>query len=81
MTYMPEDMMRHSELKKAITRNGQLDNGKINGKPVSFLLSYWDEAYSYSENISFKVPDGLLFNCKCSAKFFGISEVPSLSKE
>lgn len=28
-----------------------------------------------------KVPDGLLFNCKCSAKFFGISEVPSLSKE
>ena len=55
MTYLPEDMMRYSELKKAITRNGQLDNGKINGKPVSFLLSYWDEEYSYSENISFKI--------------------------
>ena len=48
-------MMRYSKLKKAITRNGQLDNDKINGKPVSCLLSYWDEEYSYSENISFKI--------------------------
>ena len=48
-------MIKYRELKKAITHDGQLNNGHINGKPVSFLLSYWDEEYSYSENISFKI--------------------------
>lgn len=45
-------MVKYRELKQAITHDGQR---YLNGKPVSFLLSYWNEEYSYSENISFKV--------------------------
>lgn len=45
-------MIKYRELKQAITRDGQR---YLNGKPVSFLLSYWNEEYSYSENVSFKI--------------------------
>ena len=33
-------MLKYRVLKNAITHDGQLNNGHINGKPVSFLLSY-----------------------------------------
>lgn len=45
-------MVKYRELKQAITHDGQR---YLNGKPVSFLLSYWNEEYSYSENVSFKI--------------------------
>ena len=74
-------MIKYRVLKKAITSNGQFDNGKINGKPISFLLSYWDEEYSYSENISFKikpltfkVPTNVVMYIAFDAQPFGFEE-------
>ncbi len=36
-------MIRYTVLKKAITRNGQLDNHKINGKPVSCFQACFEQ--------------------------------------
>ena len=64
------------ELKKALRSNGQ---GYLNGKPISFLLSKWNETYEYTDGITvkfvplnYKYPANVAMYINMDAELFGM---------
>ena len=64
------------ELKKTLRSNGQ---GYLNGKPISFLLSKWNETYEYTDGITvkfvplnYKYPANVAMYINLDAELFGM---------